>query len=177
MFFLVTVNDLSWFCTHNNNNNKGLNKDTVEGLAKATGNRRFAYDSYRRLLDMFGDVVLGIPHEAFEAKLHALKQKKGVSSDVDLSDTDLEELCGLYYTVYQDYDKEFPQDVFEQVRACIKAVFGSWESERAVKYREINGITSLLGTACNIQTMVRVTFLAFSGPFFTNKAFSISLLL
>lgn len=124
------------------------------GLAKATGNKRFAYDSYRRLLDMFGGVVLGIPHEAFEAKLELLKRKAGVVDDVDLSADSLEELCESYYTVYEAYNKEFPQDAYDQLRACIKAVFGSWNSERAIKYREINGITSLVGTACNIQTMV-----------------------
>lgn len=133
---------------------QGLNKETVQGLAKATSNKRFAYDSYRRLLDMFGDVVLGIPHEAFESKLAALKKKKNVTDDLHLTADDLEELCSMYYTVYQEYGKEFPQDAYDQVRACIKAVFGSWNTERAVKYREINGITSLLGTACNIQTMV-----------------------
>uniref|UniRef100_A0A7S3P7Y3 Pyruvate, phosphate dikinase n=1 Tax=Amphora coffeiformis TaxID=265554 RepID=A0A7S3P7Y3_9STRA len=134
--------------------NVGLNKETVEGMAKATGNRRFAFDAYRRLLDMFGDVVLGIPHEAFEDQLEALKSKAGVSVDTDLSASQLEELCGMYYKVYQAYGKEFPQDAKAQLRACIKAVFGSWNSERAIKYREINNITNLLGTACNIQTMV-----------------------
>jgi pyruvate,orthophosphate dikinase len=133
---------------------QGLNKQTVEGLAKNSGNRRFAFDSYRRLLDMFGDVVLGVPHEAFEAKLEQLKKRLGVSNDLELSAENLEELCDMYYSVYKENDKEFPQDAYDQVRACIKAVFGSWDSERAVKYREIHGITSLLGTACNIQTMV-----------------------
>jgi len=103
---------------------------------------------------MFGDVVLGIPHEAYEAKLAALKKRVGIENDIDFSEENLEELCDMYYTVYDDYNKEFPQDAYEQVRACIKAVFGSWNSERAIKYREIHGITNLLGTACNIQTMV-----------------------
>lgn len=134
--------------------NVGLNKDTVEGLAKATGNRRFAFDSYRRLLDMFGDVVLGVPHEAFEAKLKELKTTVGVADDVDLTAEHLEKLCEMYYSVYEAYGIQFPQDPFDQIRACIKAVFGSWNADRAVKYREINGIANLLGTACNIQTMV-----------------------
>jgi pyruvate, orthophosphate dikinase len=135
--------------------NVGLNKDTVIGLAKATGNKRFAYDSYRRLLDMFGGVVLGIPHEAFEKQLFALKQRVGVTNDVDLTEDHLEELCELYQNVYTKYDMEFPYDVYEQLRACIQAVFASWNSDRAIKYREINGMTDrLLGTACNIQTMV-----------------------
>jgi len=103
---------------------------------------------------MFGDVVLGIPHEAFESKLVALKKKVGVQDDLQLTADNLQELCEMYYTVYEEYNKEFPQDAYDQVRACIKAVFGSWNSDRAIKYREINGITSLLGTACNIQTMV-----------------------
>lgn len=133
---------------------QGLNKETVEGLAKATGNRRFAYDSYRRLLDMFGDVVLGIPHEQYEVKLKALKQKAGVTNDVELSAEQLEELCEAYYEVYKANNQEFPTDPFDQIKACIKAVFGSWNSERAVRYREIHGYCNLLGTACNIQTMV-----------------------
>ena len=78
----------------------GLNKNTVQDLAKATGNKRFAYDSYRRLLDMFGDFVLGIPHKAFEEKLEALKTKNGVTNDVDLNADSLAELCEAYYQVY-----------------------------------------------------------------------------
>jgi pyruvate, orthophosphate dikinase len=100
---------------------------------------------------------LGIPHEAFEAKLQALKTKAGVSDDVDLTADDLEQLCESYYKIYDEHHKVFPQDPREQIRACIKAVFGSWNSERAIKYREIHGITSssgVLGTACNIQAMV-----------------------
>jgi pyruvate,orthophosphate dikinase len=134
--------------------NIGLNKTSVEGLAKATKNKRFAYDSYRRLLDMFGDVVLGLPHEDFEAELKALKAKVGVDNDVDLTADQLEDLCGSYLKVYDKYGKSFPQNAFEQLKSCIKAVFGSWNSERAIKYREINEIKSLIGTACNIQTMV-----------------------
>ena len=104
--------------------------------------------------DMFGDVVLGIPHEAFEDQIEGLKNKVGVKDDTDLSAEQLEELCGLYLKVYDAYKKEFPQDPRAQLRACIKAVFGSWNAERAIKYREIHQITNLLGTACNIQTMV-----------------------
>jgi pyruvate,orthophosphate dikinase len=133
---------------------QGLNKKSVEGLAKATGNKRFAYDSYRRLLDMFGDVVLGLPHEDFEAELKALKAKVGVDNDIDLTADQLEELCESYLKVYDKYGKKFPQNAFDQLKACIKAVFGSWNSERAIKYREINEIQTLIGTACNIQTMV-----------------------
>ena len=133
---------------------QGLNSDTVKGLAAASNNKRFAYDAYRRLLDMFGDVVLGIPHEAFERRLAQLKKTTGKKDDTEFSADDLEVLCEQYKLVYKEHNKEFPEDPYDQLRACIKAVFGSWESDRAIKYREINGITGLLGTACNIQTMV-----------------------
>lgn len=126
----------------------------MEGLAKATNNKRFAYDAYRRLLDMFGDVVLGIPHEAFEKRLEMLKMKRRVRDDTDLTGDDLEILCEAYQEVYAQHDKVFPEDPFDQLKACVKAVFSSWNSDRAIKYREINGIASLVGTACNIQTMV-----------------------
>jgi pyruvate,orthophosphate dikinase len=133
---------------------QGLNDETVKGLAKATGNKRFAYDAYRRLLDMFGDVVLGLPHEDFEAELKSLKAKAGVENDVDLTADQLEELCKSYRKVYDKNNVTFPTDAIDQLKACIKAVFGSWNSDRAIRYRQINEITSLIGTACNIQTMV-----------------------
>jgi pyruvate,orthophosphate dikinase len=103
---------------------------------------------------MFGDVVLGIPHEAFEERFDAIKAKAGVLTDVDLSVEYLKELCDEYKQVYVEHDAVFPEDPYEQLFACIKAVFGSWGSDRAIKYRLINGITTLKGTACNIQTMV-----------------------
>ena len=84
---------------------------------------------------MFGDVVLGIAHEAFEAKMDALKERVGVVNDVDLNASQLEELCGMYLDVYQKQNQEFPTDPFLQLKACIKAVFGSWNSDRAIKYR------------------------------------------
>lgn len=123
-------------------------------MAKASNNKRFAYDAYRRLLDMFGDVVLGIPHEAFERRLEKLKKETGKTEDTDFTADDLENLCEEYKMVYVESNQVFPEDPYEQLKACIKAVFGSWMSERAIKYREINGITGLYGTACNIQTMV-----------------------
>jgi pyruvate,orthophosphate dikinase len=123
-------------------------------LARATNNPRFAYDAYRRLLDMFGDVVLGIPHEAFERKMDQLKAKTGIQNDVDFTGDHLKELVQLYYEVYKAHDKEFPEDPYKQLEACIKAVFGSWNSERAIKYREIHSLSNLVGTACNIQCMV-----------------------
>jgi len=103
---------------------------------------------------MFGDVVLGMDHEAFDKHMYALKDKYHVKNDVDLTAEQLEELCDLYKQVYKDAGETFPTDPFDQIKACIKAVFGSWNSERAVKYREIHDVNGLLGTACNIQTMV-----------------------
>jgi pyruvate,orthophosphate dikinase len=123
-------------------------------LAKATDSPRFAYDAYRRLLDMLGDVVLGIPHESFEEKMDGLKAKHGVTNDVDFNADQLKELVVLYKQVYKEHKETFPAEPYEQLRACIKAVFGSWNSERAIKYRQIKSITGLIGTACNIQTMV-----------------------
>ena len=134
--------------------NIGLNSETVEGLATATGNPRFAYDAFRRLLDMYGNVVLDIPHEAFEARLDKIKEKAGVSDDVNLSVEWLQKLCDEYKQVYVEHRVTFPEDPYEQLFSCVKAVFGSWQSERAIKYREIHGITNLIGTAANIQTMV-----------------------
>ena len=103
---------------------------------------------------MFGDVVLGMPHEAFEAKMDQLKAKTGVKSDVEFTADHLKELVEMYKQVYKENNQVFPEDPYDQLRACIKAVFGSWNSERAIKYREIKAITGLIGTACNIQTMV-----------------------
>lgn len=126
----------------------------MKGLAKASKSKRFAYDAYRRLLDMFGDVVLGIPHEAFEERLEKLKKETGKQEDVQFTGDDLEKLCCEYKKVYVEHNQIFPEDPYEQLKQCIRAVFGSWNSKRAIKYRKINGITGLLGTACNIQTMV-----------------------
>ena len=168
--------------------NIGLNDTTVEGLAKATGNERFAWDSYRRLLDMFGEVVLGIPHEDFEHRFDKVKAgmyhieheqripyiipcfltscnllslrvyntilAANAESDVELGVEELKKLCNEYKAVYEEQGKHFPLDPYEQLYACVKAVFGSWMTPRAVKYREINNIRNLLGTATNIQTMV-----------------------
>lgn len=134
--------------------NIGLNDVTVDGLAKATGNERFAWDSYRRLLDMYGEVVLGIPHEDFEKRFDKVKEDAGATNDVDLGVNELKKLCDEYKQVYVEQGKEFPMDPYEQLYACVKAVFGSWMTPRAVKYREINNIKNLIGTATNIQTMV-----------------------
>mmetsp|Transcript_50576 Transcript_50576/g.93508 ORF Transcript_50576/g.93508 Transcript_50576/m.93508 type:complete len:925 (-) Transcript_50576:171-2945(-) len=134
--------------------NIGLNEEAVEGLAKATNNPRFAWDSYRRLLDMYGEVVLGIPHEDFEKRFDKIKADAGAVNDVDLDVSSLQKLCKEYKEVYTENGQEFPSDPFEQLKSCVKAVFGSWNSARAIKYREINKITGLIGTATNIQTMV-----------------------
>jgi pyruvate,orthophosphate dikinase len=103
---------------------------------------------------MYGDVVLEIPHDAFEARMKAIKEQAGVESDVDLNVDNLKALCLAYKEVYAEFKHIFPEDPYEQLFSCVKAVFGSWQSDRAIKYREINNITNLIGTACNIQTMV-----------------------
>ncbi|KAL0905246.1 hypothetical protein M5K25_027437 [Dendrobium thyrsiflorum] len=134
--------------------NLGLNDQVVGGLALKSG-ERFAYDSYRRFLDMFGDVVLGIPHSRFEEKLEALKASKGVSQDTELSASDLKDLVSEYKKVYLEIKGEqFPADPKKQLHLAVLAVFDSWDSPRAVKYRSINNIKGLKGTAVNIQCMV-----------------------
>ena len=133
----------------------GLNDKSVEGLAKKTGNPRFAYDCYRRFIDMFSDVVMGIDHDHFEQVLQKLKNEKGITDDTELDVDDLKELVNRYKAVYlEDTGHMFPQDPKEQLYYSINAVFGSWNSKRARTYRKINRITGLLGTAVNVQAMV-----------------------
>ncbi|MDX1530349.1 MAG: pyruvate, phosphate dikinase [Rhodothermales bacterium] len=133
----------------------GMNDAVVEGLAKETGNERFAYDDYRRFIDMFGDVVMGVDHEHFEEAIEALKQERGAASDLDLTADDLRELVDRYKAIYRRHTGYmFPDDPREQLRFAIDAVFGSWNNDRAVRYRQINRITGLLGTAVNVQAMV-----------------------
>ena len=134
--------------------NIGLNSETVEGLAKTSGNPRFAWDAFRRLLHMYGEVVLDIPHDAFDKRFDTIKAEAGVTNDVDLDVDHLKKLTDEYKELYIEHGFVFPEDPYEQLFSCVKAVFGSWQSERAIKYREINGITSLIGTAANVQTMV-----------------------
>lgn len=135
--------------------NLGLNDETVLGLAKHTNNERFAFDSYRRFIDMFGDVVMGIPHSKFEDVIETLKNKRDVTEDTDLTADDLKELVSSYKAVYRNATGYmFPNDPYEQLYLAINAVFNSWDSDRAKKYRQINHITGLLGTAVNIQAMV-----------------------
>ncbi|XP_019437317.1 PREDICTED: pyruvate, phosphate dikinase 2 isoform X2 [Lupinus angustifolius] len=134
--------------------NLGLNDEVVAGLASKSG-ERFAYDSYRRFLHMFGDVVLDIPHLLFEDKLQKLKNAKGVKLDTDLTASDLKDLVEQYKTVYLEAKgEEFPSDPKKQLELAVNAVFNSWDSPRAIKYRNINQISGLKGTAVNIQSMV-----------------------
>ncbi len=135
--------------------NLGLTDTAVDGLAKASGNRRFALDAYRRLINMFGDVVMDVPHEKFEAEFNRIKAIHGVTLDTDLNESGLEELITAYKKVYRDATGEgFPQDPYHQLEKAIEAVFKSWNIPRAVRYRQINEITGLLGTAVNVQSMV-----------------------
>ncbi len=135
--------------------NLGINDRVVEGLARRTNNERFAYDAYRRFIDMFGDVVMGVKHDYFEEVLDALKKEKGVKEDTELDAEALKELVRRYKEVYRQHTGSlFPEDPYEQLYKAINAVFASWNSERAVKYRQIHKIRGLLGTAVNVQAMV-----------------------
>jgi pyruvate,orthophosphate dikinase len=135
--------------------NLGLNDTSVKALARKTGNDRFAYDSYRRLIQMFGSVVLEIPKSAFEDALTALKKKRGATLDTDLNAVDLKELIDQYKQVTLAHaGREFPQEPLEQLRMARNAVFRSWGNERARVYRRINNISDDLGTAVNVQVMV-----------------------
>jgi pyruvate, orthophosphate dikinase len=135
--------------------NLGLTDASVEGLAKKTGNPRFAYDGYRRLIDMFGSTAMGVEHEAFEHEMEGLKKERGVKLDTDLSGDDLKELVRRYKAVYQKHVKEsFPQDPKDQLWKAIMAVFNSWMGNKALEYRRIERIIGLKGTAVNVQAMV-----------------------
>lgn len=135
--------------------NLGLTDEAVEGLAAATSNPRFAYDAYRRLINMFGDVVMHVGHEKFEHAFDKIKKKYKVTEDTDVPAEGMKELVEAYKEVYKKETKsEFPQDPFQQLELAIKAVFGSWNTTRAVRYRQVEGIRGLLGTAVNVQSMV-----------------------
>lgn len=134
--------------------NLGLNDETVKALAKASGSERFAYDSYRRFLQMFSDVVLGADLDLYEEALENMKKSKGYKSDTDLTAEDLKELVKEYKEIGQKIGKVVPQDPWEQLWAGIGAVFGSWMVERAIIYRKLNNIPGDWGTAVNVQTMV-----------------------
>ena len=135
--------------------NLGLNDIAVEGLAKKTGNDRFAYDSYRRFMQMFGDVVMEIKKSNFDAVFEAQKKKAGAEFDVQLTTEDLKEVIeGYKEVVKRELGREFPQDPKDQLLEAIKAVFRSWNNDRAILYRKMYGISDSLGTAVNVQSMV-----------------------
>jgi pyruvate,orthophosphate dikinase len=135
--------------------NLGLNDDTVEGLAAISGDPRFAWDSYRRFIQMYSDVVLGLDHGAFEEALELAKEDKGVHLDTDLDAADWQRLVGRYKELVEEHwGKPFPQDVHEQLWGAVGAVFGSWQSERAKVYRRLHNIPHDWGTAVNVQAMV-----------------------
>jgi pyruvate, orthophosphate dikinase len=135
--------------------NIGLNDETVEGMVKLTGNERFAYDSYRRLIQMFGSVVMGISDEAFEDPLEAYKHEKGYKSDTDLTAQDLKSLVNTFKKVVRDTQgTDFPQNPVDQLSLATEAVFKSWMGKRAIDYRRAEAIPDDLGTAVNIVTMV-----------------------
>jgi pyruvate,orthophosphate dikinase len=135
--------------------NLGLNDAAAEGLAASTGNRRFAYDSYRRLIQMFGEVVDGIDGHRFESALAALKHERGVVHDTDLSADDLAGLFETFRRTYRDETGEdFPRDARDQLRRSVRAVFGSWDNPRARAYRRAHAIADDLGTAVNVVQMV-----------------------
>ena len=135
--------------------NLGLNDKSVEGLAKKTGNPRFAYDCYRRLLQMFGNVVLKIPAEKFEEIIDRKKEEKGVKEDIELTVDDLKELVEEFKKVIKrETGQDFPQDPYKQLMMARDAVFKSWNNKRAIEYRRIHKIPEHWGTAVNVQTMV-----------------------
>jgi pyruvate,orthophosphate dikinase len=135
--------------------NLGLNDKTVEGLLKKTDNERFCYDAYRRFINMFGNVVLGIDHEEFEAEMDKLKESKGVKLDTELDAIDLRELVSRFKKiVLERTGKDFPENPQEQLQLAMNAVFNSWNNDRAITYRRLNDITNLKGTAVNVQAMV-----------------------
>ncbi|OGX05273.1 MAG: pyruvate, phosphate dikinase [Omnitrophica bacterium RIFCSPLOWO2_12_FULL_50_11] len=135
--------------------NLGLNSDVVQGLIIKTENERFAWDAYRRFVQMFGNVVMGIPHDEFEHILEKKKKQAHAETDVDLSANDLKDLVRQFKKFYEEHTGEpFPVDPREQLSRAVHAVFNSWNNPRAVKYRELHHIGRLLGTAVNVQAMV-----------------------
>src|SRR4051794_28249796 len=135
--------------------NLGLNDESVEGLATTTENERFAWDSYRRFVQMFGNVCRGVPGEQIEEAIKARKEKAGVKEDTELTVDDLKGLVDDFKQLYRDEtDEDFPQDPQEQLKQAIRAVFDSWLGARAKEYRRINRIPDEWGTAVNVQQMV-----------------------
>ncbi|MBL4639548.1 MAG: pyruvate, phosphate dikinase, partial [Kordiimonadaceae bacterium] len=135
--------------------NLGLNDETVLGLAKNSGNPRFAWDSYRRFIQMYSDVVLGVDHYHFEELIEYHKEDKGVDLDTDLDADDWKHLAKAFKAkTEEELGRPFPQDVNEQLWGAIDAVFGSWHIDRAKVYRKLNNISDQWGTAVNVQAMV-----------------------
>ena len=135
--------------------NLGLNDESVQAVAEKTGNPHWAYDSYRRFIQMFSDVAMGLPTEKFEALLAAKREAAGVEQDYELSADDLKSLADEYKALYKELKGEdFPQDPMHQLSQAIEAVFKSWNNERAIYYRRMNEISDTLGTAVNVQQMV-----------------------
>ena len=144
--------------------NLGLNDAAVEGLAEQSGNPRFARDSYRRFIQMYGDVVMEVPHGAFERALEEAKERKGVTEDTGLDAADLDAVIAAYKEIYAGHTGAgFPQAPLDQLWGAIDAVFGSWNNDRAIRYRQLNDIKGLLGTAVNVQSMVFGNFGGDSG--------------
>src|SRR5687768_1841462 len=135
--------------------NLGLNDQTVEGLAKSSGDERFALDSYRRFIQMYSDVVLGVDHEHFEHLLTEARSTANAATDAEIPAAELRRLvAGYQELVRKTAAKDFPQDVHEQLWGAIGAVFGSWQNQRAITYRRLNNIPDQWGTAVNVQSMV-----------------------
>jgi pyruvate, orthophosphate dikinase len=141
--------------------NLGLNDNTIQGIIKQSSNERFGWDSYRRFIQMYGDVVMEMKPESkeeedpFEIIIHEMKTKKGVDSDTDLSAEDLKELVSLFKKAIKERTgKDFPTDPWEQLWGAVNAVFSSWNNQRAIKYRNLNNIPADWGTAVNVQAMV-----------------------
>ena len=135
--------------------NLGLNDEVVEGIAKLTQNPRFAYDTYRRFIQMFADVVAEVPKEYFERAIDLMKQKKGVKQDTELDADDMKQLVEQFKALYKGHiGRDFPTDPKVQLMESVKAVFRSWDNPRAIYYRRQNGIPSSWGTAVTVQMMV-----------------------
>ncbi len=152
--------------------NLGLNDESVEGLARQSGDKRFAWDCYRRFIQMFGNVAMYVPHRLFDQVLHDEREKASVQFDSQLSAEQLAEVVEEFKRIYRDNtDQEFPADPKEQLARAIDAVFGSWNNPQAIRYREIHEIKGLLGTAVNVQTMVfgNMGHTSFTGVGFTRN--------
>jgi len=135
--------------------NLGLNERSVQGLAQSTKNERFAYDAYRRFVQMYSTVVMELPKEDLEHRLRSMKERLGVKQDTDVPASGWKELLKEYKANFREKTgKDFPEDPIEQLWGAIGAVFGSWMAEKAVTYRRVEKITGLLGTAVNVMQMV-----------------------